>query len=121
MTSFKWLIVAVILTLASPAAAQSREVTAFGPGNETCSSWSAANHDARGPMAFWILGYLTGADAWGDQGDFLEKASSASSAALFRWIDDFCKLNPSAPLYTSANALACDLAGKHGQTWRQTH
>jgi len=114
---YRLVIIAVVASLIMPAIAQERMVTAFGPGNKTCADWSAADHDARGPMAFWMLGYLTAATVWGDQGDFLQKASSQPSAALFRWIDNFCKLNPSAPIYAGANALACDLAGRHGEVW----
>jgi hypothetical protein len=99
------------------AAAQERTVTAFGPGNKTCADWTTADHEARGPMAFWILGYLTAAAVWGDQGDFLQKASASPSAALFRWLDGFCKTNPRAPLYAGANALVCDIAGKSGEVW----
>jgi hypothetical protein len=116
MTQNIWqLLLDIVLCLALlpvAVAQETRHVTAFGPGTKSCAEWTAADHGARGPMAFWILGYLTGIDAWGDLGDFLEKAAGQPSAALFRRIDEFCEINPKVRLIDASNVLACYAAGR---------
>lgn len=114
-----WLVFALgfaVLMGGAPAYAQK---TAIGPGGKLCSEWMSASHEAKAPVAFWVLGFLSGANVWGKSTDFLEKIETTHtpSSKLFVWIDEFCRDNPNAPIYAGANALACDLAGFHGEAW----
>lgn len=111
-------IVGLVLVLTSNAVAYAQKA-AIGPGGMLCSDWLKASDQTKAPEAFWILGFLSGANIWGNYNDFLAQIaiSHTPSEKLFLWIDDFCRTNPTAPIYAGANTLACDLAGAHGNAW----
>ena len=97
-----------LLSLPMLAPAQSATII----GDSPCKQWA---EDPGAIKASWLLGYLSGMNmVWTGEGKLprnpLDQFSSAAQA--YKWLDGFCKLNPTMKVSEGANALFFELAGK---------
>lgn len=104
-------ILALIGTIlfASPVRAE-QEVTVFGAGaSVTCGKWLAEKNEDNLIGAVyrqWLLGFVTGAAAAGI------KMGDTDSAAMFAWMDKYCRENPLDTAAVAAAKLVIALQGK---------
>jgi hypothetical protein len=63
------------------------------PTADSCATWTSyrKSNDAA-PLEGWILGLVTGANAYGDTGGDI--APGVTGAGLFGWVDQYCAANP---------------------------
>ncbi len=60
--------------------------------------------------ASWLLGYLAGLAA----GSGKDELAATDNAAIYKWIDAYCRKNPLRNLSSGAGALAAELGGRKG-------
>jgi hypothetical protein len=58
----------------------------------------------------WLLGYLSGL-AVSSGRDFL---SGTDNASIYRWMDEYCRVNPLRDVSNGGNALAAELTKRKG-------
>jgi hypothetical protein len=98
--------------LAAPAAqAGAQELPVLGQGNLPCTDWldrrAAAAAEAE-TMTAWVLGYLTAYNQYA--ADPQEDVSGGQEPEqLTAWLDEYCRENATANLYTASAALVEDL------------
>ena len=96
-------------------AALAQESTAvLGNGTISCGKWL---QDNQGWPAIankaWVLGYLTGANAYNSIND-RDISAGKDTAALTAWIDNYCRANPLEDLRSAAHHLILTLVrAKH--------
>lgn len=99
-----------LLALLLPALACAQSATIIG--DSPCKQWA---EDPGAIKASWLLGYLSGMNmVWTGEGKLprnpLDQFSSAAQA--YKWLDGFCKLNPTMKVSEGANALFFEMASK---------
>ena len=103
------------LLLALPvllSATQSAAQTATIIGDSPCNQWS---DDPAAAKASWLLGYLSGMNmVWTGEGKLPRNPLSqfSNSAQAYKWMDGFCKLNPTMKVSEGANALFFEMVSK---------
>ena len=78
----------------------------IGEGNVSCRAWTKerqSNSVRSRLQETWLLGYVTGY-SWGDKSrpDFL---FAANIDGMFKWVDEYCRLNPQNDLVNAADEL----------------
>jgi hypothetical protein len=84
------------------------QVTTIGAGGDDCRKWTQAIKEpaARYQYRQWIFGFVSGYN-WRDAS---KQVVPPDSSALLLWVDEFCRVNPDAPLYVAAGNLAKSMA-----------
>jgi hypothetical protein len=80
------------------------EITTVGAGGDVCRQWTQAIKEpsARYQYRQWLFGFVSGFN-WRDAS---KQINPQDSTALLAWVDEFCKVNPEAPVYVAAGNLA---------------
>ena len=99
-----------LVWLALPMLAPAQTATILG--DSPCKQWA---EDPGAIKASWLLGYLSGMNmVWSGEGKLprnpLDQFSSAAQA--YKWMDGFCKLNPTMKVSEGANALFFEMVSK---------
>ncbi len=99
------LLSATLLALTIEVAAQ--DLPVLGQGNLSCSSWSerrAGDAVDAATMVAWVLGYVTAYNHYGvdQEGDV---SGGQRTEELTKWIDDYCRTNPTDSFYGATAAL----------------
>jgi hypothetical protein len=101
-----------LLTLIMPASANDGDAPRhfFYMGHNSCGEWLEERAASHGNQAYegWILGFLTGTNAFSDE-DFLEQTDSRS---VWAWVDNYCRAQPLDSLATAALKLRYELIGR---------
>jgi len=87
-------------------------------GQPDCGQWVNATQVQRLQRQFWLLGWLTGANALLDadtpkgqtKPDYLGQLNSAEQTFLF--VDNYCRANPLSDVGNAADELMVDLIRK---------
>jgi hypothetical protein len=54
----------------------------------------------------WLLGYLSALNLWGVIGERKDALKNTDAAAVYLWMDNYCRANPLQILATAAGILA---------------
>jgi hypothetical protein len=57
----------------------------------------------------WLLGYLSALNLWGVIGERKDALKNTDAAAVYLWMDNYCRANPLQILATAAGILAREL------------
>jgi hypothetical protein len=102
----------MLLTLIMPASANDGDAPRqfFYMGHNSCGEWLEERAIGHGNQAYegWILGFLTGANAFSDE-DFLEQTDSHS---VWAWVDNYCRAQPLDSLAQAVIKLRHELIGR---------
>ena len=97
-----------LLSLPLLAPAQSATII----GDSPCKQWA---QDPGAIKASWLLGYLSGMNmVWTGEGKLPRNPLSqfSNAAQAYKWMDGFCKLNPTMKVSEGANALFFEMVSK---------
>jgi hypothetical protein len=94
-----------LLALTTQVAAQ--DLPVLGQGNLPCNSWTerrAGDAVDAATMIAWALGYMTAYNEYGakPKGDV---SGGQHTEELAKWIDEYCRKNPSDSFYAATGAL----------------
>lgn len=86
-------------------------VNTYGfPETDSCASWTearATGGSRRQEQEGWVLGFITGLNAFGRNSGNIAPGTTASG--LLGWIDNYCKANPLDSVTTAGFKLADEL------------
>jgi hypothetical protein len=106
--------VCAVLSLGKATAAESPATYAvLGPGTISCATWAQQRRDDGYPAVAagdWVLGYATAFNEYVAAGG--EATRGTDSAALFVWIDNYCRANPLDSLAMASRHLVDVLKGR---------
>jgi hypothetical protein len=116
MRKYMWIFALLVLTSAGPAVADTKQLLVRGAGQENCARWlrERANWLTGASQAYlnWVLGFIAAYN------DFVHTQQPAATAGvdvgvesdpIAAWIDQYCRANPEAAIYTASIALIKDL------------
>lgn len=100
----------MLAALPSLATAQGREINIFTFEDSSCVSWtkSANNNLLRAQYLFWIQGFVSGHNYASPQHQ-VKTGKLPGSEVLYRYLDAYCKNNPSLSFVGAAITLIEDL------------
>jgi hypothetical protein len=109
------LLLGLVLVIAAADGASARKI--WGAGVTSCREWQenrTQENLASWQQRSWIAGYLSGYNSasWGR--DFLVRQPDA--AAIYSWIDNYCRDNPLDDLIHAVTALKDEVASLTGKT-----
>ncbi|HEY1265880.1 MAG TPA: hypothetical protein VGH16_01400 [Candidatus Binatia bacterium] len=95
---------ALLLGSSAAFAATLPEITTVGAGGDTCKQWMQAINEpsARYQYQQWLFGFISGYN-WRDTS---KQIVPSNTKEVLSWTDNFCKVNPDAPIYVAASNLA---------------
>ncbi len=100
-------VVPFVMLLALTVQGAAQDLPVLGQGNLSCTSWTerrAGDAVDAATMIAWALGYMTAYNQYGAEpkGDV---SGGQHTAELAKWIDDYCRKNPSDSFYGATAAL----------------
>jgi hypothetical protein len=106
-TKMKRAVVPLMTLLALTAQVAAQDLPVLGQGNLPCNSWTerrAGDAVDAATMIAWALGYMTAYNEYGakPKGDV---SGGQHTEELAKWIDDYCRKNPSDSFYAATAAL----------------
>jgi hypothetical protein len=106
-TKIQRAVVAFVMLLALTVQVGAQDLPVLGQGNLSCSSWTerrAGDAVDAATMIAWALGYMTAYNQYGakPKGDV---SGGQQTDELAKWIDDYCRKNPSDSFYVATAEL----------------
>jgi hypothetical protein len=107
MTTKTRVVVTFVMLLALTVQVGAQDLPVLGQGNLPCNSWTerrAGDAVDAATMIAWALGYMTAYNEYGAEpkGDV---SGGQHTEELAKWIDDYCRKNPSDSFYGATVAL----------------
>ena len=97
----------IMLTVQVAAQDPQDDLPVLGQGNLSCTSWAERRTgDAvdAATMTAWALGYLTAYNQYGADSK-KDVSGGQHTEELTKWIDDYCRKNPTDSFYSASAAL----------------
>jgi hypothetical protein len=105
------LLLGLVLVIAAADGASARKI--IGAGVSSCREWQE-NRTMGNKVSFqqrsWIAGYLSGYNVASNDPDFL--VSKPDAAAIYIWIDNYCRNKPLDDLMHAVTALKDELVAR---------
>ena len=96
-----------LMLLAMTVQVGAQDLPVLGQGNLSCKSWAerrAGDAVDAATMIAWALGYMTAYNQYG-AGPKGDVSGGQHTEELAKWIDDYCRKNPSDSFYGATTAL----------------
>jgi hypothetical protein len=116
MRKYVWVFGLLLLTSTEAPADDTKQLLVRGAGQENCARWvrERANWLTGASQAYlnWVLGFIAAYN------DFVHTQQPAATAGvdvgvesdpIAAWIDQYCRANPNAAIYTASTALINNL------------
>jgi hypothetical protein len=103
-TSIQRAVVPFVMLLALTVQVAAQDLPVLGQGNLSCTSWTERRAGDAATMIAWALGYMTAYNQYGAEpkGDV---SGGQHTEELAKWIDDYCRKNPTDSFYGATAAL----------------
>jgi|GEM_PF-1578895 hypothetical protein len=91
---------------------------AIGDGNQSCEAWTQERARETQLVLFWkewVLGFVSGANVY-DGNPELFPGQRPDAAAIYAWIDNYCRAYPGEKLLDAVIALVGELLDRARQT-----
>jgi hypothetical protein len=106
-TSIQRAVVPFVMLLALTVQVAAQDLPVLGQGNLSCTSWTerrAGDAVDAATMIAWALGYMTAYNQYGAEPK-RDVSGGQHTEELAKWIDDYCRKNPTDSFYGATAAL----------------
>jgi hypothetical protein len=106
-TSIQRAVVPLVMLLALTVQVAAQDLPVLGQGNLSCTSWTerrAGDAVDAATMIAWALGYMTAYNQYRAEPK-RDVSGGQHTAELAKWIDDYCRKNPTDSFYGATAAL----------------
>jgi hypothetical protein len=107
-------IILVAISIGASVKVSRADRTYIGDGSNSCGAWTqerATDTQRVQLWKGWLLGFLSGANIWDSNADFL-LTQKLDAAALYAWMDNYCRAHPLDTVYFAAIKLVVELQSR---------